>query len=33
MKYPPEDVSDAIVYSDHDEDITYPDAGLYAKFG
>lgn len=33
MKYPPEDVSDAIVYSDRDEDITDPDAGLYTNLG
>ena len=28
-----EDADDTIVYPDRDEDIEYPDAGLYAESG
>ena len=33
MKRSPEDADDTIVYPDRDEDITYPDVGLYAESG
>ena len=33
MKRSPADADDTIVYPDRDEDITYPDAGLYAESG